>query len=945
MASLVVLVVGDDDETPLSGAVVSGGAPSGDGLDAEEALERAGPEGRFEVATEASFVVRVERDDAPGLALQVALDLTDDDRPAFVHGARPATMQLSAVRQGAGSEAGFVLRVRWSEVQEVVFASGTNPTENFASLSRGRFARLAKTGEVETSCVLTLFEFESNPPVGYPNATRTLTRRRYLVDTRYRRAMTASQLRTGAGALLMSQRVWTDTDEVSVTSVYSYLAEVGRTRVGTVREVGFFSHAYWIGPVLLNSGRHPARCNERKPWDEHTRCAPTGCHEHCPTDREHETLTRMQVPILRDYDPPYRYLARSGTHVRPFLNLVLAKRDPSHEGIGVHRRTYGDRDPRNTDFAGANMIDAPLGDMRAALHVDAILRVWGCNNGALGPLFRIWRKSGHRDQPNRRLRVAAQWQRHGDPAGLLWRPREGDARLTFLSRLRRCYAQALASALGRPCYGAVPGTYGEYTTAPLGAMKAMAGGLMAPFSLEQLYPDGVPEDDLSERDRRETRLRDGVTATPRHMRDAGGYFRFPPSPRRVPVELTVLVTGFLPFRGPTGRFPPFNSSGEAVRALAELDVLAAVNVPPWVDLTLRVEVDPEVNVVWSCAAERRLDSEAPEQASAPEGPGGADRVLAKAEEVSADIVIIVGESQGLKVADVDLRLERFASNVGTDKLADNAGYTLDTSAEGWRDVEDHGRRYRAGPILPRRDVLEKLESTVPLRAWLQCLARLRREPDGFTIHNGPGTNLTNSAGKFVCNETFYQVLIESIEGTRGLGRRVPGARTVPATGRWVEMVHVASQLPRENARAGERGQGPWVLASSLDEEARDAHARLARGLAAVAASLVEGMLWATDVGDLEIKYEGETTPIWPAPIPPDWFQLTIRDDAGEPAREVALTLTASDGNDYQATTNDQGVARWEGLPPGRVSFELPDGLASLDHGEVEDNLGPAEVTA
>jgi pyrrolidone-carboxylate peptidase len=933
---LVVQVVGRDGETQAA-ARISSGPLEGDGLDPDQALEPADAEGRLSVPDDGQCVVRIERTDAPGLPLQVALDLADDENPAFKHGARPAAMQLSAVRSGPGRPASFVLRVTWGEVQEVVFASGTNSSENFAALARGRFARLAKTREVETSCVLTLFAFASDPPKGFPQATYHLTRSRYLVDARYRSNLNPTQLRAGRGATLLSRREWTGHDEaISVLSVYAYLAEVGRTRPRTVREVGFFSHAYWIGPVLVNTGRRRAQCNETQSWADHTRCAVSDCHEHCPTDVEHQTLTRMRVPGLRDYDPAYRYLTPAGTRVLPYLNVVLSQRDPNHDGLAVHRRSRGDRDPRNTDFASAGMHDVSLDDMRLALHDDAILRVWGCNNGSLGPLFRIWRHKNHRDQPSRRLRVVATWQRHGDPAKLVWQPREGDVRLLFLSRLRRCYAQALALALQRPCYGAVPGTYGEYVTDALGALEARAGGIMGPFTVDLLYPEGVGE--LTARDRRELRLSEGVNASPRHMRDRGDYFRFPPEPRRVPVELTVLVTGFLPFRGSSGRLAPFNSSGEAVRALGELDVAAMVNAPSWVDLRLRVEVDPEIDVVWTCPAERQVAESVPEREGGA-GPGGADRILAQAEALKADIVIIVGESQALTRDEQDLRLERFASNLGNDKVADNARFVLSGDAPGWHDVEDHGPRYRAGPILPRRAAGEKLESTVPLRAWLQCLARLRREPDEFRIHNGPGTNITSSTGKFVCNESFFQLLIESREGSRGLGRRVPGARPVPATGRWVEMIHVASQLVR-------RQGGGLVRVDALDGQARQEHTRLSRGLAAVVASLVEEMLWASDVTDLEITYEGETTPEWPAPAPPQHFQLTLQAEDGAPQSGVAVSLTAADGSLHSATTDAQGVARWEGLPPGEVSFELPEELASaLDPQEVEAELGPggAEV--
>lgn len=936
MLELVVEVLGADGATPLAGARVSGAPPAAgsDGLDADAPLSPADADGRFNVPPDGEFVVRVERADAPGLALQVALDLTTSRGPAFKHGTRPACMELTAARTGAGRPASFLLRVRWGEVQEVVFAAGTNDAARFAALARGRFARLARDGEVATSCVLTAFEFAADPPKGFPDATYRLRRRRYLVDAGHRASLTPGQLQAGRGALVLSQHEWTgQAPEISALSFYAYLAEVGRSRPGTVREVGFFSHAYWIGPVLLNTGRLPAHCSEvEEDWSRHRRCAVTTCHDHCPTDREHETLTRLAAPRLRDVDPPYGYLTPVDSSVRSYLNVTLSRRDPDHRGLGAHRRAPHDRDPRNTDFASPGMLPgAPLADMRAALHPEAILRVWGCNNGPLGPLTRAWRAQPRPDEPDRRLTLAATWERHGDPVRLRWRPRGGDLRLIYLSSLRRCYAQALAQALGRPCYGTVLGTYGEYVTTALGAMEARGAQLMAPHALAQLYPDGVSPGELTARDRRELRLAEGAAA-PGRLVDPGGYVRFPPAPPRVRVGLTVLVTGFLPFRDASGRLAPFNSSGEVVRALAQLDVAARVHAPPWVDLALRVVTDPEVDVVWTCPAERAPAAE-PRAPRASTAPGGAARILARAAESGADVVIIVGESQELTALGMDLRLERFAANVGNDKVPDNAGDVLRGEGPGWRDVEDHGQRFRAGPIFPGRDAAEVLESTIPLRAWLQCVARLRREPDALQLHNGPGTNITRSAGKFVCNESLFQLLVESREGTGALARPA-GAPARPASGRWVGLVHVASQQVRRGAG------GALSRVSAVDAPAREAHARLARAVGAVAASLVEELLWASDVQDLEMTHEGRTTP---APLrhrPQDWFQLTLRGEDGQPQAGVSVALTASDERVRRVTTDAQGVARWEGLPPGDVRFELPPGMTAFDPRDVDGALGP-----
>lgn len=57
----------------------------------------------------------------------------------------------------------------------------------------------------------------------------------------------------------------------------------------------------------------------------------------------------------------------------------------------------------------------------------------------------------------------------------------------------------------------------------------------------------------------------------------------------------------------------------------------------------------------------------------------------------------------------------------------------------------------------------------------------------------------------------------------------------------------------------------------------------------------------------------------------DWVELELLDRAGEPCAGVEVTLSAADGSTHLATTDAEGVARWDEVPAGDVSFayELP----------------------
>ncbi|MEM6991028.1 MAG: hypothetical protein AAF721_11035, partial [Myxococcota bacterium] len=742
-------------------------------------------------------VVRMQRDDQRGLPLQVELDLARNGRASFPNG-RPAMMTL--VRTAGTSAASFRLTVRWGPPSEVVFVSGQNPRlpELFRVKALHRYDFMLRRREIPSSCVLTLFHCERI--LGPLQSTYRMSKATYLPRAPGGARQREPAGRQGGRRSVQMTNVDLDSAEHHVRTVYAHLAEAGNLRPRLIREFGFLGHAYWMGAVMFNTGRLRAE------HDDPGRLATDGCHDQCPTDRAHAHLQAIEAPSIRDGNGQEAYglpkyfsyseqqggatvhrarLARHRHCVLPDRGLAAGSRQDDHE------RTLWDRDPRNTDFCDPALLpNVSAADLREALHPEGISRVWGCNNGIMGGAFRGVQRSYSTTTEN--LLIDRVNQRHGHggspTARQQWRVRQGDTKLLFLSRSARGYPAVLARALNRPCYGTVPGTYGEYQSEDqLGAMNAAMTGSMRRLAQWGLYPNGVP---------------DGETFI-----DAGGYFRFDPNPDPRPWTVRVLITGFTPFG-----MRSINTSQNAVRALESLGAdhvrqllhlgTAQSLAPPWLDLTLEVEFDTNVDV----------------QFSGPGVPGsssgqGAGQILSRLQNYDADIVIIVGEAG----VNGDFRLERFGRNWGV-ASPDNAGRSRATD----------------GPTFPGRPTGEALESTIPLRAWLAGLTVLRR--DGFTMENPPSGSILASAGGFICNESFYTLLLEARGGLPAARRPGPAA-----SGRWVQMLHLRSQA-----------------ANSAAED------HLGRGIGKLAASYVLSMTWAADVpGDRIIWDDLSARPQFP----------------------------------------------------------------------------------
>jgi pyroglutamyl-peptidase len=742
----------------------------------------------FEMVAPASFgdrvIVALRRQFGP--PLQVALDL----RRGVVLGghAEPIGVRVS----------GATVEIRFDDrtPDEAVMATGfdesgsgaTTQTFSRTELALSRFLHMFRASRhhpaLAPGAVLTVFSFGGSPLADGDNRTYWLRQDRFVLGS-------TTLPRTGSGVPRglrgrAGRLYWMSSMPItlpgtrasvpaSILCVYTYLHSIGQAvaRVpgasGWVRELGFLSHAYFGGPALVNSFR---------------RRADLFCSDDCRIDLPHDHLDLMTVPSLPALTTPVAtpaaWLAQPGyssrDHALIYPNDVrLPRRDPTPLPGRMHVRDPADRDPRNTDFVDATLLDAPLAvdTMRRALHPDAAIRVWGCSNGDYGTIFRHGASARTVDPgENRLVDFQHTFNPHwGRPVlGQRWRVRAGDIALMYLSDIRRSYAQAIAQAFQRSCWAALPGTGANWTDGALGGME------VPEYLASQIRP-----------------LASRLLGAPRE--DENRYFEYRPlPPPRVPFRLRVLVTGFGPFTG-----VPDNASSRLVRPLSPAVLAGAVQPPPWLDASIDARFLVDVPVTWSCAVPGR---------AAPT-TGGALDILAATRAHDATLVVVVGQDSGIPAGKV--RVERFARN-RTTVLGDAVGATPSTGQA----------LIAGGPQL--------IESTIPRAAWLAAQRALGER-------NFVSSDYRDSAGEFICNNSFYELLHEAT-----IGRH--------ASGRWVVMMHVASLAGQEGEEAPMRAalvsaiaaivehlmwasaRENWVLPHGLMEAASSRHPDIARGVIA-----------------------------------------------------------------------------------------------------------------
>jgi hypothetical protein len=61
-----------------------------------------------------------------------------------------------------------------------------------------------------------------------------------------------------------------------------------------------------------------------------------------------------------------------------------------------------------------------------------------------------------------------------------------------------------------------------------------------------------------------------------------------------------------------------------------------------------------------------------------------------------------------------------------------------------------------------------------------------------------------------------------------------------------------------------------------------------------------------------------------------WTETRIVDPQGNPIPGITLRLKKPDGSLAAASTDDDGIARWDGLPAGDYSVEVDDNAGTLE---------------
>jgi pyrrolidone-carboxylate peptidase len=744
-----------------------------------------------------AFTVRVHRSSAPEIKVRVLLRNTAKlefplGRPSIMSVATQETLPRTSLPKP-------ILNVTLYPPEEVIICLGADTHNKIlppdrpawtwqigkainrfgAMLDKPKDPKLPGIVIVNKSCVLTLFTFNDVNSIIY----------RFIPG----RGSCDVPAFKGVPAPVVLMELKRKEEKLSTVDIYKYLAEIGSNskRKGTVVALDFLSHSYWMGPCLENDFR-----NEHK-----------YCNDGCPvnTDHGHDKFkmpTDMKYQEVLDTSP-IKFYARDEVEIHSrFAKMASTEhneRDPK------------DRDPRNTDFCHKILSNILLNsghnleDLQNAFHPKALLRVWGCNTGDVETRFlkaaklmlprgkqskqpttnlESWIKAKKLYKDNTLLRINSSF----DGKLQKWDVRRADLQLFYLSRIRRSYPQAIATALNRPCYAGLLGNDSYYwfdktkypkLKNPTSTLKCW---LIRPETANAIKPLANRLLNLSPKDR-----------------DEAGYCRYNPHPKKSRIDVSVLVCAFGPFPDDDKQLLTNNASACA-NQLDFSEVKNFINTPPWIDLNLVMSVETQVYVCWTIPQiigkhnikMRKEDKKFP--TSVLRGGFG---ILQKAKEVDADIVVVIGEDPELHKA---MRIERFARNTGM-------------TGEDSKDRDN--RELKNEVLFPGEPKL--LEATMSRLTWARILNNIHSQELPVDT-----TKLRESCGSYICNETFYQLLRESVGDS----------------GRWVVFVHVPHIKKYD-----------WTGASKLK--------KLSRGLVLVVGTLVEEMMWATDIYGRKVFEEGK----------------------------------------------------------------------------------------
>lgn len=175
------------------------------------------------------------------------------------------------------------INVRLQERSELVALTGLDHTGfDCSKFPRGRRNLLWKRGRVNDGVISTLIDAK---------------RGRVIVSVKSASRAAAS---------------WIDVDErelappgrsASILDFYEHLHHVGQAHPGTVLEAGVFSHAWLMGPIIVNTFDHVASVTERDPNDTDGRqkdWLPAGRESVTPTGTVTDGPTMLRFPKLKE---------------------------------------------------------------------------------------------------------------------------------------------------------------------------------------------------------------------------------------------------------------------------------------------------------------------------------------------------------------------------------------------------------------------------------------------------------------------------------------------------------------------------------------------------------------------------------------------------------------------------------------------------------------------
>jgi hypothetical protein len=190
----------------------------------------------------------------------------------------PAHMvKISRITPSDPLKAGVInLQINLGKANEIVLVSGwdySGGTKN-RIFPITRMRDLYAENKIDNATLITMYEFETGLRTQWVRGSDKIEMRNNSIKKGW--CLLRSELQ---GSTAPDLRVIGSPgqDCISITHVYDYIINIGNKRPGTLSEFSVFSHSWWGGPILLNTGERPeyrpGGVNEtlRDPYDKDCR--------------------------------------------------------------------------------------------------------------------------------------------------------------------------------------------------------------------------------------------------------------------------------------------------------------------------------------------------------------------------------------------------------------------------------------------------------------------------------------------------------------------------------------------------------------------------------------------------------------------------------------------------------------------------------------------------